>query len=284
MMLSAMWLAAASLGAERVSAAPGTLFGDFSKVDGKKKKAVPKKGGKSKVGELKKEIGLAPKGLRWGMSGDELVRVYYAHFDEQFRSRYRKAEPGTETAALDAELRDLKQSLKRSRVKFDKTPTGIDYTALKGEYSYLNGESMMRATLQNGLVRNFFFFDDRLWKVYDEYQLKREKQLGPSYANALAHLTKTFGVKPASRDPDPKQHRLYSEHTWFDKATFIRAVDRGEQLGLVYADRNVEENLENYRKNQSTDMHAIDTDVASVTEKEPPPEAAEPDKKKKKKR
>ena len=97
-------------------------------------------------GSVMKKIGLAPEGLKFGMGLEAIAKLYDKTFDDEYLPLYKKAAPGPETEALDAEIKQKKMEVRRSKVDFGQTPTGVDQTSLKGEYSYANGESMARLT------------------------------------------------------------------------------------------------------------------------------------------
>jgi len=122
-------------------------------------------------------IELRPAGLRWGMSPAQLAELYDREIDRRYVPLYEKAQPGPQTSRLDASVASAKQAFRRSKIDFGDLPTGIDSTALKGEYSYKNGESMMQMTRSSG-NQYFFFINDRLWKVYDEVPLGRSDRSG----------------------------------------------------------------------------------------------------------
>ena len=152
---------------------------------------------------------------------------------------------------------------------------GVDYTPLKGEYSYKNGESMASLTLRSGTQRYFFFFNDSLWKIYDEHKLKEGGTLGANFDEAVKALTKRFGAPPKLTKADPKKGPAMNEAEWRDPDKVIRAVDRGETLAMIYSERRIYENLANYRKNKIQDVRALDAEVVNVTKKEEP--AVEPE-------
>jgi hypothetical protein len=96
-----------------------------------------------------------------------------------------------------------------------------------------------------------------------------------------------FG-SPAKRiaaNPDAGQN--FNEGLWADPEKYIKAVDRGNVLGMVYIEKAIQDNLSSHRKNKPQNLHAMDSDVASALKKPDPPPgppAAEgKDKKKKKK-
>lgn len=226
-------------------------------------------------GVLKKKVAPPPRGVKWGMSNEQIARVYDKLFDEEFVPLYKKVQPGPRMEALDEELANKKALLRRSRLEFGDTPTGVDQSELNGEYSYKNNESMSKIRLRSGTTRNYFFFEDRLWKVYEEYKLKKGGALGESYKDALQILTKKFGVAPIALEADQEAQRPFDEALWHDGATYVRIVNRehAKLVGVVWIDKSIQDNLAAYRKNKSEDPQKMDKDVEHVTRKaeEPPP-------------
>ena len=277
-------LAAFTLGASVL------LSGNNVRAEGDKPAAKPaakpvKLGAPGVIG---KKVGIAPKGLRFGLGLEGLAGLYDKVFDEEFLPLYKKAQPGTEMDALDEELKQKKAFIRRSRVEFGATPTGVDYSALKGEYSYANGESMGHVTLRSGTERYFFFFADKLWKVYDEHKLQKGGTLGENFDEALKILTTRFGAPPKRIASNFEAGQNFDEGLWADPEKYIRAVDRGNVLGMVYIDKNIQDNLAQHRKNKPQDLHAMDSDVTSALKKPdapPPPvvDATNPKQKPKKK-
>jgi hypothetical protein len=272
-------LSAVGLGALSLASAPAS-------AEGGKPAAAKAKAVQGKPGELVKKIRLQPKGLEWGMSTKRVSELYKRVFDREFLPLYKKAEPGVEMKTLDAELDDRKSLILRNKVDFGTLPTGIDSTPLKGEYSYKNNESMTRITLRNGTTRNFFFFDDKLWKVYDEHPLKKGGKLGETFDEAVGYLGKKLGAAPKITEADFKA-TFFKEGTWANSELVIRAIDRGNVLGLVYADRSVNDTLSKYRKAQPAEEAGVDSEVKSILRKDEeaagPPKPEPKNKKKKKK-
>jgi hypothetical protein len=185
--------------------------------------------------------------------------------------------------AIEDELKTKQGILRRanSRVDFGAIPTGVDQSPLKGEYTYNNAESMASLRLRSGTERHFFFFSDKLWKVYDEHKLAKGGTLGENFTEATKILSKRFGVAGKLVPADYDKGQPYDEMQWRDPEKLIRAVDRGNILGMVYADRTVQDNMAQYRKNKAQDLHAMDKDVAAATAS-PPTYAGKPDKEKEK--
>jgi len=230
-------------------------------------------------GSVSKKIALAPEGLKFGMSLEAIAKLYDKTFDDDYLPLYKKAAPGPETEALDAEIKQKKAEIRRSKVEFGQTPTGVDQTALKGEYSYANGESMARLTLRSGTERFFFFFNDRLWKVYDEHKLKKGSALGEDYASAIKVLTSKYGAPPKKVPAAPDKGQMFDESVWVTPDMVIRALDRDSTLAVVYADREVQEDLPKRRRNHPKNETEMDKDVANALKKsEPPPGPPDPKK------
>jgi hypothetical protein len=235
----------------------------------------PAKGG---PGSVSKKIALSPEGLKFGMSLEAIAKLYDKVFDDEYLPLYKKASPGPETEALDAEIKQRKAEVRRSKVDFANTPTGVDQTALKGEYSYANGESMARLTLRSGTERYFFFFNDRLWKVYDEHKLKKGSALGETYADAIKVLTAKYGGPPKKVPANPDKGQYFDESVWTTPDMVIRALDRDSLLAVIYADREVQEDLPKKRRNHPKDETSMDPDVANALQKKEPPPGAGKDK------
>ncbi|HEY6080109.1 MAG TPA: hypothetical protein VIW29_14950 [Polyangiaceae bacterium] len=228
-------------------------------------------------------------GLKWGISLEQLSKLNDKELDAEFKKRFLAASP-TQTLAIEAELRDKKQVLRRSRIEFLDTPTGIDQSALKGEYSYGNKESLARLagrTRDDGKelpTRNFFFFSDKLWKVYEEYKLGPKSNLGENFDQAVKKLAKVFGAAPQKVAADYQKGQSFDEAVWRDGEKIIRAVDRGDTLGIVFIDKAVQEKLPQLRTRQIVDQHELDKDVKNATAN-PPSQVSgpkEPEKAKKK--
>ncbi|WP_438027557.1 hypothetical protein [Sorangium sp. So ce233] len=231
----------------------------------------------------KKTIALTPPGIQWGMSTKQVAAVIDKMLDEAYVPRYKATSPGVKMRALDAELAEEKSAFRRSRIDFGKLPTGIDATPLKGEYTYLNKESMM-TLIREGGKRHFFFIQDKLWKIIDEHALGEGNPRGKDFASAATKLAAAFGVPGRVTLPDPDKGRYVTEVDWKDAATHFRAIERGEsEIAFAYEDLVTLSSLESLRPNKPADANAIDPSVASAIRKDEPPPAPPPDKAGKKK-
>lgn len=229
--------------------------------------------------DVKEPIKLAPEGLKFGMSFKEIAELYDKVLDKEYVPLYRKVQPGPKMNALDAEVQEKKLAFRRSRVDFGALPTGIDQTSLAGEYGYKNDESMM-SLKQGGQTRYFFFFQEKLWKIYDEVPLREGAELGATYQDGLQSLAKRFGVVGRVRSADATTGLRATEVDWVDATTHVRAVDRSWEnvLGLVHEDREVAKAIVELRKANQVDPNAIDPAVLEITRGVGSDAPAEPEK------
>jgi len=234
-----------------------------------------------------REIRLAPVGLEWGQNLQMVGRVYDDALDAEYVPIFKRTEPGIEAQRLDAELAEKKSLIRRHRLDFGNQPTGVDEGPLAGEYSYSNGESMTKTMLNGGTTRYFFFHQDRLWKVYDEYKLGKGSPLGDSFEQAVKAMSELLGgVAPQLLEPDPSKMRNFSEAVWASRSLHIRLINR-ESNGVVavaWSDRSVHEKLSQTRMRQKSSVHKMDPAVRDVTTRDTAPAASDKaaDEKKKK--
>jgi hypothetical protein len=217
------------------------------------------------AGAIEKTVGMPPKGLHWDLTLEGVAKLYDKVFEDEYLPLLKKAEPGNEMTALEDELKTKQGILRRGRIDFGNIPTGVDQSPLKGEYSYRNGESMASLRLRSGTERHFFFFSDKLWKVYDEHKLTKGGALGENFQEAVKILEKRFGAPGKAVPANYDKGHPFDEVQWHDSDKYIRAIDRGNILGVVYMAKSISDNIGQYRKNQPEDLHEMDKDVAAAT-------------------
>jgi hypothetical protein len=221
---------------------------------------------------LKRDIVLAPQGLKWGISFALLAKVYDDAFDAEYVPIYKRTEPGQQMQLLDAELAEKKGLIRRSKVDFGNSPTGVDSGPLNGEYAYNNGESMAKVQHNGGTQRYFFFYTDRLWKVYDEYKIGSGSKLGVSWEDAIKNLAEMFGGTPQMMEPDGAIGRNFEEAVWETSSMNIRAVNRSHQnvVAVVWSDKSMHQKF-GIRKSSAKlpNPQAMDSSVRDVTAPDP---------------
>ncbi|APR81207.1 Hypothetical protein A7982_06554 [Minicystis rosea] len=245
-------------------------------AQGRKKK---EEGPAPEAPSTKKAISLPYAGVTWGQSPKQVADTVDKILDDDYRPLYKGVQPGIRMRELDAQIAEDKSAFRRSRIDFGKLPTGVDATPLRGEYTYNNRESLLVLT-RKGMVTNFFFIQDKLWKVIEEHKFSDSHPLGKNYMEAVVKLSTNYGVPGRVLPPDGA--RFVTEVDWKDATTHLRAIQRGEAAaGLAFEDNATLASLASLRTNKPADDNGIDPDVAAAVRgktPEPPP----PDPKKKK--
>lgn len=233
----------------------------------------------------KKAIALPLKGIVWGQSPKQVAEALDKILDEDYRPLYKEVQPGVRMKALDAQLAEDKNQFRRSRIDFGKLPTGVDSTPLRGEYTYQNKESLMSMT-RHGAVTQFFFIQERLWKIIVEYKLSDSSSLGKNYQDAVVKLSTLYGAAGRVIPADDKH--FATEVDWKDGGIHLRAIQRSDTaLGLAFEDNSTVANLSSLRSFKPVEDNGIDPAVAAAmrgASPEPGPPPAKDDKSKKKKR
>ncbi len=212
-------------------------------------------------------------GFKWGMTHAEVIKIHNqvnGIFDRDYNPILAKMQPGVRMDAVEKERDALKTAFQNNFLQFKDTPTGYDTTALRGEYSYRNKESVQLVT-RAGKRRFFFYIGDtpgeRLWKIYDEVKLVDGGPLGKSFAEANQKLTVQVGAPGAVRGADEAKGFPLPYLGWQDAASHLRLIDRsGEGIAaVVVEDKQVLSALPQLRSAKSEDLFAMDPALAAAT-------------------
>jgi len=267
---------AAGLGLLAMSVATDVDAQNKGKPTTTKKEATPTVAAEPPM--TKKPIAIEPTGLAWGMNHKHVAELYDKQLDEDYKAKYKAVSPGVKMKALDAALAEEKAAFRRSRVDFGKVPTGLDASALKGEYTYMNRESLLSLT-RNGQTRYFFFIQDKLWKVIDnDIKLSDTSSWGKDFGAAVTKLATYYGVPGRVLPADPSKGRLSQEVDWRDANTHLRAIQRSDTVfALAFEDNSTLSNLANLRTAKPAEDSGIDPAVAAAVggnaPAAPPPDA-----------
>jgi hypothetical protein len=147
-------------------------------------------------------VALEPDGVAFGMNSEAVARLYDRYWDKRFVPKYQKANPGPKTRELDYQLAEQKKVLRRV-TRFDGRSASFDKADFKEEFAHGNAETMTSAKVARkgvgagsksvSYTRRFFFFQDRLWKVYDEYELDAAGLFGPDFKEATTRVGVSLG-------------------------------------------------------------------------------------------
>ena len=228
-----------------------------------------------------KKIDLPIAGLSWGISPKQVGAAIDKLIEEDYRPLYKDTQPGVKMKALDAQMAEDKDQFRRSKIEFGKLPTGVDASPLRGEYSYNNKEMMMVLT-RKGQVTNFFFIQDKLWKVIQEVKFSDASSQGKTFPEVAIKLTGKFSVPGRMLAADGT--RASMEVDWKDSATHLRLIERSDTAhALAFEDNGMVANIAALRVNKPAQDDGIDPSVAAImrgADPAPPPEKKDEKKKK----
>ena len=160
--------------------------------------------GSSAAPSANQPLALEADGVTFGMSSDQVARLYDRWWDRHFVAKYNKTNPGPKTKELDYQLEEQKKVLRRI-ANFDGLTATYDKADFREEFAHGNGETMSSTkVLRRGAAsdaktvsytRRFFYFQDKLWKVYDEYRLEPHGPLGADFKEATDRVAASLGPK-----------------------------------------------------------------------------------------
>lgn len=175
------------------------------------------------------EIAKSMSDVKWGMSKDDVEKV----FIDKIKTKYRPLISKTKDAVEEDRLRQVaKQELGRIRegyVEFDGRSTGWDVSFLKGEFTHKNDEAMLVVRDENS--QNFYFFiGGKLWKWYKAF----DAAVFPAnnFATFATAVQRRFGT---AKEAKGSLRAGDAEHQWLewqDESTRLRAVDETDFYGF----------------------------------------------------
>jgi hypothetical protein len=212
--------------------------------------------------------GMLEKGVHFGMSHAQITNVYNkigGIIDVDVAPLLATVQPGTDMQNIKAAADAKKAAFASSWTEFGDLPLGFDSLPIKHEYTYKNHESVQKIA-RNGHLRYFFYINDKLWKVYDEYPLGSGSSLGNSYSDAIARLGSALGASGRARASGSTPTMDFDETDWVDKRGHLRALNRGSKvIALVLEDLSTSNRIASMRTNTMSDPTAIDPSIAAVT-------------------
>jgi hypothetical protein len=266
--------------AEKSAAAKGAATATKSATKGSGKAAA----GTAPAAPAGPVVALEADGVAFGMSADDVAKLYDRWWDKQFVSRYQKANPGPKTRELDFELAEKKRILRRIAI-FDGRTTSFDKSEFSEEFAHGSDETMISAKLSRrtstdekpdvlekakeakpvSYTRRFFFYRDKLWKIYDEYRLEAASPFGADFKEATARVEASLG-KTAKRTRGPESQ---FENVTFDAGnTRVRVVKLPkDSIAIVRSDAALTKEVLDRRAQQvakAGEPASLDDDIQAV--------------------
>jgi hypothetical protein len=212
--------------------------------------------------------GMLEKGVHFGMSHAQITNVYNkigGIIDVDVAPLLARVQPGTDMQNIKAAADAKKSAFASNWTEFGDLPLGFDSLPIKHEYTYKNHESVQKIA-RNGHLRYFFYINDKMWKVYDEYPLGAGGPLGGSYPDAVARLGSALGASGRARASGSTPTMDFDEADWVDKRGHLRALNRGTKvIALVLEDLSTSSRIASMRTNTMADPTAIDPSISAVT-------------------
>lgn len=216
-------------------------------------------------------------GFRWGMSHVDVAELYNKTagiLDREYNADLSRVSPGREMTALEHERDDRKRAVESAYIVFGNVPTGYDATALKGEYSYRNKESITTVEVRGGGKRHFFYLGnapaDRLWKIYEEIPLTENHPLGKNFKEAVARVSASL-ANPGRMKEASEENNFRATADWQDDRTHLRVLERGTDsakrpvVAIILEERQTLQALPQIRSTKAADPFALDPSVAQIT-------------------
>jgi hypothetical protein len=210
-------------------------------------------------------------GVAFGMTSDQVARLYDRWWDRHFVAKYRKANPGPKTRELDYQLEEQKKILRRT-APFDGRSTH-DKAEFREEFAHGNRESMTSTKVLRrgsgaegkavGYTRRFFYFQDKLWKIYDEYRLEPQGPLGADFKEATDRVVASLGPSAKRTRGATSQWETVTLDAGNSRVRVVKlAVDR---VAVVRADNALTKAVLDGRiKNAPREEPALDEDTQAA--------------------
>lgn len=199
----------------------------------------------------------------FGVAPVAVIGAYEKVIDKLFQREFENTEPGVEMRRLEEKVEQEKDYLKKSLLSLDAPPTTLDGTALAGEFSYGNQESVLRVDVGEK-KRTLFFIRGKLWKYIDTYPLGAKSKWGTSFKTALAKLEERTGIPGRLRAADEAVQLHFEEADWSDGKTHMRALNWGKSLAIVHAEVATEARLIELRPFKEKKVEGLDPAVKSI--------------------
>jgi hypothetical protein len=222
------------------------------------------------------DVSLEPTGIRFGSTTEAIAKLYDRWWNRRFVPLYRQANPGPKTRELDHRLATSKRLLRRV-AHFDGVSTSFDKADFREEFAHDNRETMTWAKLtrtapdgsSRPFTRRFFFFRDKLWKVYDEHDLGAGSPFGSTFAEAAQRVQTGLGAEAVrTRAPEGRWPSVV-----FDVGRErIRLLDlSGGRVAVVRFDEELARRVIDRRPPQVTEKAPVlDDSVKAVLREDDP--------------
>jgi hypothetical protein len=183
--------------------------------------------------------------LRWGMSESDVITFVRRKIAEQYESQISKAK-GSKQSQLREDMKRAQTSVKNSQVSFDGSRSRWDSSAVAGEFTYGNSESMV-VYEDEGSQNYYFFINGRLWKWYKAFDTRAFG--GSNFKKFTTSIEKKFGKGHAkSGELSPGQGKTQWVE-YLDRNSRLRAADNTKRgvFALIFEEMETVRDLASLR-------------------------------------
>ncbi len=199
------------------------------------------------------EIGKLKGSFKWGLSPEEVITAIKDRIDEKYKERMEKTrmDPARQDRLRKEKVDDL-NAVKRSYAKFEGQKSGLDVSIIDQEFAHNSAESML-SVKEDIWTRYFFFFEDRLYKMYMAFD---KQALGEKdFKTVAGEMQAKYGkAREAHREDKSKagSKKVLDHYVWTSSnADSLRFVDRSrfyDVYCLVVYDTNTADRVAERRK------------------------------------
>jgi hypothetical protein len=164
--------------------------------------------------------------LRWGMSENEVSAFAKRKLAEHYDAEIKQTHDAGKQAQLKAALKSAQSDVSKSLTNFEGKSSRWDHSAVAGEFTYGNSESMLVA--KDDTSDNYYFFvGGRLWKWF------KELDKGGDYKKFSQQIESKFGKGHAKKGELAPGQGSTQFVEYLDRNSRMRAADNGKRGGFA---------------------------------------------------
>lgn len=197
--------------------------------------------------------------IQWGWTPKQVYRHLKKGTEASYAEPISKTTDAIEEDRLRHKMAEEIRQIRDSYFEFDGTASAYDSGYLKGEFTHMNGESLLRVRTKT-TQDYFFFINDKLWKRYRAFDASVFE--GASFDEFGRALQQRYGrakKKTGPLHPGGETKRWYE---WKEPRVVAKAVDNTEFYGfycLILEDPKTVARLASLRKNKQKEVEASDS-------------------------
>lgn len=195
--------------------------------------------------------------LRWGMSESEVTDFAKRKLAEHYGAEIKATHDAGKQSQLKAALKTAQADVSKSLTSFEGKSSRWDHSAVAGEFTYGNSESMLVA--KDDTSDNYYFFvGGRLWKWF------KELDKGGDYKKFSQQIQSKFGKGHPKKGELAAGQGTTQFIEYLDRNSRMRAADNGKRGGfaLIFEEMATVRELASTRPTKPSRLAGADDDDA----------------------